>query len=79
MHAAYSNGGHSHASPSQCHDSALERGFGGDDLSSPVTIRPLLNAGKKQNRKAVHVPKRLLAHDSWKLFSAAATSRKRYH
>jgi hypothetical protein len=47
---------------------ALERGIGGDDLIAPVPIRPPLNAGNKQNRKAVLVPKRLLAHDSWKLF-----------
>jgi hypothetical protein len=47
---------------------ALERGIGGEDLIAPVPIRPPLNAGNKQNRKAVHVPKRLLAHDSWKLF-----------
>jgi hypothetical protein len=47
---------------------ALERGMGGDDLIAPVSIRPPLNAANKHNRKAVHVPKRLLAHDSWKLF-----------
>jgi hypothetical protein len=56
---------------------ALERGIRGDlvdDLIGPVPIRSSLNAKNKQNRKAVHVPKRLLAHDSWKLFGDLGTA-----
>jgi hypothetical protein len=55
---------------------ALERGIGGDlvdDLIGPVPIRPPINAGNKQNFNAVHVPKRLLAHDSWMLFGDLGT------
>ena len=62
---------------SQSVATALERGIGGDlvdDLIGPVPIRPPLNANNKQNRKAVHVPKRLLAHDSWKLFGDLGTA-----
>ena len=37
-------------------------------LLSLVPVRPPLNAENTKNRKAVHVPKCLLAHASWKLF-----------
>eukprot|EP00978_Attheya_sp_CCMP212_P035307 scaffold152830_cov48-Attheya_sp.AAC.2 len=39
-----------------------------NQLLEPVRIRPPLNAGNVQNRAAVHVPKSLLAHDSWRIF-----------
>ena len=54
---------------------ALERftATGLEDMIQPVLIHPPLNAGNVQNRKAVHVPKRLLAHDSWKLFGDLGT------
>lgn len=46
----------------------LEGDSSDDTLLQPVPIRPPVNAKNVQNRKAVHVPKRMLAHDSWKLF-----------
>lgn len=51
---------------------ALERGDS-DNLLQPVAIRPPVNAKNVQNRKAVLVPKRMLAHDSWKLFGDLGT------
>jgi hypothetical protein len=39
-----------------------------DDFLSLVWVRPPLNAENTKNRKAIHVPKSLLAHASWKLF-----------
>jgi hypothetical protein len=52
--------------------------FGGDmnqdfgnlckELLSPIPIRPPVNMGNTSNRSVVHVPKRLLASDSWRLF-----------
>jgi hypothetical protein len=37
-------------------------------LLQAVPVRPPVNAKNVQNRKTVLVPKKLLAHDSWKLF-----------
>jgi hypothetical protein len=39
------------------------------DVLNLVPVRLPANAGNTQNTGAVHVPKRLLAHDSWKLFA----------
>lgn len=44
-----------------------------EDWIRPVPIQPPSNAGNKENRNAVHTPKRLLAHDSWKLFGDLGT------
>jgi hypothetical protein len=49
------------------HLDKLEQEETGDFLSL-VPVRPPLNAENTKNRKAVHVPKSLLAHASWKLF-----------
>ena len=57
---------------------ALEKG---DDSSllQPVLIQPPSNSTNVQNRKAVLVPKRLLAHDSWMLFGDLGTSCSTLH
>ena len=38
------------------------------EVLSTIPIRPPVNLGNKNNRSAVHVPKRLLASDSWRIF-----------
>jgi len=53
---------------------ALKQQETSQSLLQAIPIRPPVNAKNVQNRKAVLVPKRMLAHDSWKLFGEMGTS-----
>ena len=54
----------------------LNQDFGNlcKELLSPIPIRLPVNMGNTSNRSVVHVPKRLLASDSWRILGDLVNS-----